>query len=287
LKVEKAKEIGFCFGVRRAIDMLAQAAQRYGSLETLGPVVHNHQVVASLARKGIGTIHSLDQAKGKVVAIPSHGASPQLIEAIQQRGLVLVDTTCPIVRSAQVAARKLARAGFCVAVFGEADHSEVKGILAHCQGRAVLNAGELAQLEPFPRRLGILPQTTQNPTHFARFVEEAVRSYLPRLLELRVVNTICDATRKRQAAALELAQRADLMIVVGGRHSSNTRRLAESCAAAGVPSQLIETAAEIQASWLEGKHRVGVTAGTSTPDEAIAEVVARLQELARGAEQAD
>ena len=276
--------MGFCFGVRRAIELLSRAAQQYGGIETLGPVVHNQGVVDSLARVGIGVAHNLDEVRGKVVAISSHGASPQLREEIGRRGLELVDTTCPIVHSAQRAARQLAEAGFSVVIFGEADHPEVRGVLEWAQGKgiAALSLEALAGQEPFPRRLGILPQTTQNPTRFAQFVTSLVTSYLPCLLELRIVNTICEATRKRQAAALELARQADLMIVVGGRHSSNTNRLAESCAAAGVATQLVESAAEIEASWLHGKSLVGVTAGASTPDEAIAEVISRLKSLAEG-----
>lgn len=279
MKVERAREMGFCFGVRRAIDLLNKAARMYGSLETLGPVVHNRQVVESLAQKGITVVGSLDEARGRVVAVPSHGAAPEVKERIERQGLTLVDATCPIVRSAQSAAQLLARTGFAVVVFGEADHSEVKGILAYSQGRgrAVLSVEELARWEPFPRRLGILPQTTQNPALFARFVNDVVNAYLSRLVELRIVNTVCDATRQRQAAAQELAGRVGLMLVVGGRHSANTRHLAEACAAAGVPTHLIETAAEIEVPWLEGKERVGITAGASTPDEVIAEVVSRLE----------
>lgn len=280
LEIEKAAELGFCTGVRRAIDILERAAREIGPLQTLGPVVHNQQVVEGLARSGIKAVESLDHLQGNIVAISSHGVSPQVLEQIRDRGLQIVDTTCPFVRRAQVAARRLAQAGFFVIIFGEEGHPEVQGVLGWAGGKGFATL-EPPKFDKIPRRIGILSQTTQSYSGFARFVASFIGTSLATLSELRVVNTICDATRKRQQAALELASRVDLMVVVGGRKSANSRRLAEICTAAGVETYLIERAAEIDPAWLRNHRRVGVTAGASTPDRAIEEVIAKLKHLDR------
>ena len=278
MQIEKASEMGFCTGVRRAIDILERTAQKLGPLETLGPVVHNQQVVDRLALAGIRVAESLDQLQGNVLAISSHGVGLEVREDIERRGLKVIDTTCPFVRRAQLAARRLADAGFFVIVFGEESHPEVQGVLGWTRGKGVATLA-LPKFDRLPRRIGILSQTTQSFAGFARFVADLVQSDLIAFSELRVVNTVCDATRKRQQAALELAKRVDVMVVVGGRTSANTRRLAEICSSVGVNTHQIETAAEIDPAWLRDHFRVGVTAGASTPDYVIDEVVAKLKHL--------
>lgn len=271
--------MGFCYGVRRAIDILSRAVHQHGPLQGLGAIVHNKQVSQRLAREGITVVESLDDLKGKGVAITTHGVAPEIIVEIEARGLQMVDTTCPFVRQAQRAAKALAEAGFSVIVFGDAGHPEVRGVLGWAGGKGIATTDcETLTSVASPRKLGVLSQTTQSPADFARFVKQLVDLTLPTTSELRIVNTICDATRKRQAAALELARGVELMLVVGGRNSANTRHLAEICANAGVETHHIETAAELNPSWFVGRHRIGVTAGASTPDEAIDEVIARLQQ---------
>ncbi len=277
--IERASEMGFCFGVRRAINMLKRAAAKHDRVETLGPIVHNEQVVKRLAADGVRAVSSLDELEGGVVAITSHGVSPAVLEEIKSRGLQAIDTTCPFVRKAQTTARKLADAGFFVLIFGEADHSEVQGVLGWAGGRGIAALDEASiELSRLPRRVGILSQTTQSPSRFAHFVKRFIDLGLGKIEELRVIDTICDATRKRQGAALDLAKRVNLMIVVGGRDSANTRRLAEVCSTA-VETHHIEETSEIEASWLEGRDRIGVTAGASTPDEIAEEVIQRLEEM--------
>ncbi|MBM4447114.1 MAG: 4-hydroxy-3-methylbut-2-enyl diphosphate reductase [Chloroflexi bacterium] len=280
VEVKKAREFGLCFGVRRAIKIIDKAAKENQEIATLGPIVHNRLVVANLADAGVKVINELDQVEDRVIAITSHGAPPQLLAQIQARKLSIIDTTCPIVRSAQKAAKKLAQAGFRVIIFGEATHPEVKGLLGWAGNDAVatLNGEEVAQLK-LPRRLGIISQTTQSHAKFVEFINEVIRAVFPDVQELRIINTLCQETRKRQEAAIELAEKSDLMIVVGGHNSANTQRLAEICSPI-VETHLIETAAEIERGWLSGKRHVGVTAGASTPDEAIEEVVLKLKSLA-------
>lgn len=282
MQIERATEMGFCFGVRQALKTVERAVPQYGELVTLGAIVHNPQVVAKLARQGIKMIENLGEVPGKVVVIPSHGVGEQIIEEMKEKELHIVDATCPFVHKAQRAAAQLARAGFAVVVFGEAHHPEVQGVIGWTKGRGIATLEEQGanKLALLPSRLGILSQTTQSPLQFARFVSRWTEALLPRLKELRVINTICEATKKRQEAALELAKKANIMIVVGGRNSANSRRLADLCSSAGIETHHIETATEIQAAWIKGKERIGVTAGASTPDEVIAEVEQRLREMA-------
>ncbi len=280
IKVKKARELGSCFGVRRAIKIIDKAVKEYPEISTLGPIVHNRLVVTKLSESGVKVINDLDRIQAGVIAIASHGAPPQLLSRIQARKLEVIDTTCPIVRSAQKAAKKLADAGFRVVIFGEATHPEVKGLLGWAGNNAVatMNGTEVANME-LPPRLGIVSQTTQSQSSFVKFCNDVIKGVFPAVLEIRIINTLCQETQKRQQAAVELAAGSDLMIVVGGHNSANTQRLAEVCAPL-VETHLIETADEIKKAWLTGKQHIGVTAGASTPDEAIEEVILKLQSLA-------
>lgn len=280
MKIEKAAEMGFCFGVRRAIKLVEKAAQERGPLQTLGALVHNRQVVDKLAECGVSIATSLDEIRGDIVAIASHGVEPGVMKQIKARGLEVVDATCPFVRKAQVVAQRLGKEGFWVLVFGDASHPEVQAVLGWA-GKSASASLEIPQFTAQPKRLGILCQTTQNQERFANFVARIIASDTAKFSELRIFNTICDATRKHQAAALELAQRTDLMIVIGGKDSANTRRLAEICADTGVVTYHIETVAELDPSWVQGRRHIGITAGASTPDEAIDEVVLKLKEASR------
>jgi 4-hydroxy-3-methylbut-2-enyl diphosphate reductase len=286
MEIERASEMGFCFGVRRAIDLVERAAREQGPLQTLGPLVHNRQVVDRLALCGVSVAASLDEIQGEIVAITSHGVGPEVMEEVHSRGLEVIDATCPFVHKAQVVAQRLGKAGFWVLVFGDAAHREVRGVLGWAGGKASASL-DVPQLDALPRRLGILCQTTQNQQRFAEFVAQVISHGLAGLSELRIFNTICDATSKNQAAALELAERVDLMIVVGGQESANTKHLAKICADSGVITHHIETAAEIDPSWLRGHRRVGITAGASTPDEVIDGVALALDEVARKDRQGD
>jgi len=277
-EIEKASRTGFCFGVRRAINLLEKIARERGGIETLGAVVHNQQVLQKLAEIGVKVVDNIDDIKGDTVVTSSHGVSPDLEDKIHARHIEVISTTCPFVRRAQVAARRLAESGFFVIVYGDVNHPEVKGILGWAKGKGLATTDEKAvsALDPLPRRLGILSQTTQVPAHFAGFTKKIIDLALNKDSEIRIIDTICHDIRERQAAALELAHRADLMLVVGGRSSANTNRLAELCAQV-TETHLIETAAEIKPAWLKGKKLVGVTAGASTDERTVDEVMQKLQ----------
>lgn len=277
MKVEKADKIGFCFGVRRAVEVLEKVAQEQGSVETLGAVVHNKQVMQRLATIGVKVARDMDDIQGGTVATSSHGISPQVEKELRSRHIDIISTTCPFVHRAQVAARRLAEAGFYVVIYGDADHPEVRGILGWTRGQGIATMDEkfLETFDQVPRRLGILSQTTQIPAHFNEFVKKLIDVALSRDSEIRIIDTICHDIRERQAAALKLAEKVDLMLVVGGRHSANTNRLAELCAEV-TETHVVETAEEIIPSWLRGKNRIGITAGASTDEQTVNEVWRKL-----------
>jgi 4-hydroxy-3-methylbut-2-enyl diphosphate reductase len=280
MKIEKAEKLGLCFGVGRAIKLLKEAANKYGEIETLGPVAHNRLLVEALANLGVKSINHLDQAQGRILAITTHGTSPAVLSEIRAHHIHIIDTTCPIVRKAQNAARELGEAGFDVFIFGDAKHSEVKGLLgwAGDKGIAALNTKQIYNSGKSLSRLGIISQTTQTQSDFIEFVRQLIGILGPKIEEMRLVNTLCKVTQGQQEAALELARRSQLMIVIGGGNSANTRHLVEICSPV-VETHSVETADEVDTAWLAGKHHIGITAGASTPDEAVEELIDKLRSL--------
>lgn len=276
IEVKKATATGFCFGVKRAIETLENAAAERGQVEALGAIVHNQQVLQRMADIGVRVATSLDDIRGDTVAIGAHGVSPQLEAEIRARYSDVIDTTCPFVHRAQIAAGKLARAGFHVIVYGDVGHPEVKGILgwANNNGIATLDVSLITAMEPLPRRVGVLSQTTQIPARFTEFAKKIVDVALVKDAEVRIADTICHDIRERQKAALELARQVDLMLVIGSPTSANTKHLAELCSTV-TETHAVENTAEIQLSWIKGR-RIGVTGGASTAEEAIDEVIENL-----------
>ena len=282
IKIEKAAGIGFCFGVRRAITALEEAAKERGSIETLGAVVHNQQVLQRLAGLGISVAGTIEDVKGKTIAIGAHGVGPEVAAEIRKRNLKIIDTTCRFVHRAQSVAQRLAKSGFFVVVYGDVNHPEVKGILAWAGGNglATLDARKIAELKPLPEHVGVLAQTTQIPANFNEFIKNMVDITLHRDSELYVVDTICHDIRRRQESAQKLANKVDLMFVVGDHTSANTNRLAELCSRL-TTTHLIETADEIQAEWLKGHLYIGITGGASTAEDTITGVQTKLEKLTK------
>ncbi len=289
MEILLASDLGFCFGVRRAVEMMEEASERLGGMTSLGSTVHNRQVVERLKEQRIDVIASLEEVDERPVAITAHGVSESVMQELEQRDVSVVDTTCPIVTRSQQWAKRLVEEGFAVIVFGDPNHKEVRGVLGWAKGKAfaVPNIGALDALpDDLPTRIGVLSQTTETEAHFAEFVRALLERRMDRISELRVINTLCNATTSQQAAAQELAHQVDLMVVIGGRESANTRHLAEVAREEGVETHHVESADELRPEWLDGHERVGVTAGASTPDDAIEAVVARLRELAPAPAQA-
>jgi len=280
MQVEKARELGLCFGVRRAVNMLRDAALLHAHLQTLGPIAHNRVLLEELGALGVETVDSPEQLRGPAVVVSAHGVSPMVMRQLQGRGFTVIDTTCPNVARAQHTVSMLANEGFTIVIFGDSGHTEVRGLLgwAGAKSLATLSVAEAAGLLRRGSRgkLAVVSQTTQRREEYTEFARELCGAAMAEIAELRIVNTLCDATVHRQAAAAELAQRVDVMIVVGGRHSANTRRLAETCAAVA-ETHHIETASELDLAWFTGKTRVGLTAGASTPDSVIDDVASRIE----------
>jgi 4-hydroxy-3-methylbut-2-enyl diphosphate reductase len=280
LIVEKAAKTGFCFGVKRAVDTLERVTRERGPIATLGAIVHNQQVMERLTSLGVRVAKSLDEIQGNIVAIGTHGVTPQLENELRVRFPGVINTTCPFVHRAQVAARRLVKAGFYVIVYGDADHPEVKGILGWAEGKGIATMDEdsIAALKPLPRRLGVLSQTTQIPDHFTGFAQRIIELALNKDAEIRFIDTICHDIRDRQQAARGLARRVDLMLVIGSHTSANTNHLAQLCATV-TDTHLVETAKEIKPVWLKDRRRIGVTGGASTAEETINEVMAKLESM--------
>ena len=278
MKVVLAKRAGFCFGVKRATQMAFEAAEKGNDATySLGPIIHSPQVVQKLEEMGVHVVKDLSSLDKGTIIIRSHGVTEgELIEAVH-KSLDIVDATCPFVKKAQDHVRNLSQAGYEVVVVGDADHPEVQGIVSYAQGQVHV-VGSRAEAEALPKlpRIGIVAQTTQALENLQQIVDVC----LLKTNELRVYNTICDATAVRQDEARSLAGKVDCMIVIGGYNSANTRRLAEICAELQPRTHHIETDAELDAAWFRGVETVGLTAGASTPKWIIDKVVERINELA-------
>lgn len=272
-----ASGAGFCFGVRRALKIAFEAARRGGgSVVTLGPIIHNPQVVAKLEEEGLRVVDDLSEQNGGTLIVRSHGLPRSSLDEAGARGMEIVDATCPFVKQAQERAAQLEREGHFVIVVGEEDHPEVLSITGGLEGPALVVDGTRPLPElPEAERFGVVSQTTQPKEHLSAVIEQL----LERTREIKVFNTICDATFERQESALELARDVDVMLVVGGRNSANTRRLWELCGEAGCESYHIETADELESAWFAGKEAVGVTGGASTPQWIIDEVVEAVKDM--------
>ncbi|MFZ5651107.1 MAG: bifunctional 4-hydroxy-3-methylbut-2-enyl diphosphate reductase/30S ribosomal protein S1 [Bacillota bacterium] len=278
MKVEVARCSGFCFGVKRAIDLAQSCAgNRDGPVYTLGPIVHNSHVVEDLAELGIKVIDSITGAEpGSKVIIRSHGVGPEVLAEAELLNISIVDATCPFVSKAQRTARRITEAGIQAVVVGDSDHPEVMGIVGWTGGKAlVVKNREDALKRDLPEKVAVLAQTTQTKANFKNVVD----SLKEKCKEVEVHNTICNTTGERQKSAVELARKVDAMVVVGGKSSSNTAKLAALSAAEGAETYQVETAGDLQEQWFTGKKSAGITAGASTPQRIIEEVERRMKEM--------
>jgi 4-hydroxy-3-methylbut-2-enyl diphosphate reductase len=268
---------GFCWGVERALEVARKAAaEAPGPINTLGPLIHNPGVIAELQRQGIGMIDRSEEATEGTVILRSHGVPKEMKEQLCAGGLHVLDATCRFVTSAQEKAAGLRAQGYLVVILGERDHPEVLALRSYAGEESIVaeTSADLPDTLPSPR-VGLVVQTTQSRERLSELV-----AYLaPRARELLVHNTICSATEQRQTAAIAMAREVDVVVVVGGRNSGNTRRLAELCAAEQRRTHHVESADEIDPSWLRGARVVGITAGASTPPDQIEGVARRLREI--------
>ena len=282
MRLIRAAHLGMCFGVRDAITLALEHADA-GPLTILGDLVHNPSVLDALDARGIAVAHDVADVTTSTLMVTAHGASERSLARTRALGLTVVEATCPLVRVAHRAVAALARDGYHVVVIGQRDHVEVRGLTGDLDCfDVVLGDDDVLALEEHPR-IGVAAQTTQ-PLEKVRHVVALIRRRFPHS-DVRFVDTVCKPTKQRQSAAIEMARQADVVIVVGGRSSNNTRELVKTCARHCARVHHVETDDDIQSEWVEGANVVGLTAGTSTPDEVIDRVEARLREIASRARQ--
>jgi 4-hydroxy-3-methylbut-2-en-1-yl diphosphate reductase len=276
--VKIAKTAGFCWGVRRTVDKVMEVAeQRHGGpVVTLGPIIHNPQAVARFREKGVGTVNAVsDVADGTTVVVRTHGAVREEMEQADERGLEVVDGTCPYVKYPQAVAQRLSREGYHVVIVGDGNHAEIKGVLSYAEGpcTVVKPGGPIPAIDA--NKVAVIAQTTCIGADF----ERVVGALAARHKEVRAVNTICNDTEERQADARALAREVDAVVVVGGKNSANTRHLAEICRDIQPRTWHVETEAELEPGWFDGCRVVGLSAGASTPDWVVEGVAAWLRRL--------
>jgi 4-hydroxy-3-methylbut-2-enyl diphosphate reductase len=279
MEIVKATAMGFCFGVRDAIDVVREFGEAGTPIYTLGAIVHNPQVAAELENVNVHVIDELDHAPdGAFVAITAHGAPPDLERQAEQRGLKVIDTTCPLVTRIQKTALDLVNQRYSVLIYGDSAHKEVRGIVGWTGGKAkvVKKMADLDGWEP-TRRVALISQSTSNVELFIALSKEIVGRMVARGVEIRVINTICKPTKERQGAVRQLARDVDLVIAVGGQASANTRKLVQAAEEEGARAYQVQKVEDVDQSWFNGVNRVGITAGASTPDWVVEEVVDRVK----------
>jgi 4-hydroxy-3-methylbut-2-enyl diphosphate reductase len=267
LKITIADNAGFCYGVMRAIKMAENAIDKYKKMYSLGPIIHNPQVVEEYEKKGLKVLEDLEDADAPIL-IRSHGVPPEVYNKIKDKNIDYIDATCPFVKEAQDYAREMYNEGYTIVIFGDKNHPEVKAHLGYANYNAYIIDNPEDAKQIFSDKIGVISQTTQSVENFAKTVAELSKN----AKQIKVYNTICDATEKRQESAEELSKKSDIMIVIGGKNSANTRKLYEICRQYCEKSYHIETESEIEIGWFEGVERVGITAGASTPSYMIERV---------------
>ena len=276
LKILVAEKCGFCHGVRNAIRIAEETLKRQGIVYSLGPIIHNEDVVEKLAKSGLKTVSDIDEIQQGTVLIRSHGAAPQELARLKERGLTIVDATCILVKKVQDMASRFEKEGYTVLIIGDENHPEVQAVKG-CANNAIV-AAEPADLQKLPEnaKLGVLCQTTQSPEHFGNMLGAIVQHGFN---EMKVINTLCRESIRRQESAVQLCKQVDIMFVLGGLESANTRRLADLCKEVNECTFHLQNFGELDQKLLIGKKIVGITAGASTPDWIIDEFVQNLKNV--------
>ncbi|HHX58188.1 MAG TPA: 4-hydroxy-3-methylbut-2-enyl diphosphate reductase [Candidatus Moranbacteria bacterium] len=275
-KIIVAKNAGFCFGVNRAVKMAEKELKRKKLVYCLGALIHNPQVVQDLEQKGFKVVKKATEVpEGQKVLIRSHGVTKEIIEELRKREAKIIDATCPFVKRAQLVAEKFAKEGLQVIIFGDPEHAEVVGIKSYAGKNALVVRDErdLKGMGAFSK-IGLLSQTTHKKENFQKLAS----ALLAHTDDLHIINTICSDTAIKQAEAKELAKKVDLMLVIGGKESSNTKKLFQLSKKGCEKAYHIEVADEIKPQWLEGVEEVGIAAGASTPEKSIRAVVKKIKE---------
>ncbi len=275
MQIQKARTQGFCFGVELTYKKALSETSERDDVYTMGNIVHNPVIVKELDDKGLLNVDGLEDIPSGTLFVRAHGLPPKTIEAAKEKGLRVVDATCPMVTRTQRLAEKLTQEGRTVVILGDPNHPEVKGIAGHAPGAIIINEWPADDTEiRRARRIAIVSQSTLNGDKFRELVGKiAGMNY-----EVRVYNTICSDTQGRQKSARELAGEVDTMIVIGGSKSANTRHLAEISEAEGAKAYLVEDAADLKREWFTGDERVGIATGASTPGFLADDIIDKLME---------
>lgn len=269
MKISLAKNSGFCFGVRKALDEVEKIENKEG-VYILGHLIHNKQVINDLRKKGIKIIDDIDSVNKGTIVISAHGIPDKLKGEIKKKNMKIIDTTCPLVEKVHKITKGLEKQGYNIIIFGDKEHTEVKGIAGNLNNPSIINDG--SEINDFNKKYALVSQTTKNQEEF----DEIAKKLKSKVKELKVEDTICLATKQRQASSIELAKKSDIMIVVGGKISSNTIRLKEICSNY-CETKHIETEKELKSEWFLNKEKIAVTAGASTPDWIIDEVIDKIE----------
>ena len=275
MKIELASSYGFCYGVKRAINI----AQKHENSLTYGPLIHNKDEINRLKDGfNIGLAEKLsDVKKGDTVVIRTHGIPKDELEVLKEQNNRVIDATCPYVTKPQQIVEKMSSNGYSVIIFGDRNHPEIKGVVSYADGEeafVVLDEKELEEL-PLRGKVAVVAQTTRKPEDFLKIVNALILKHK----EVRIFNTICNATFENQDAAADLAKKADIMIVIGGKHSSNTKQLHSIASRDCKDSYLIENESELKEEWFKDKELCGISAGASTPDWIVQNVINRIMEI--------
>lgn len=273
MEVLIAKKAGFCFGVQRAVTIALDSAKQ-GEVYTLGPLIHNPPMVEEMRKKGVIPLENDTQLEGKTVIIPSHGIAPEVLSKVKRGAKDIIDASCPYVIKARREAVMLEEQGYELVIIGDKEHPEIKGILGSLKKLPLVIKDELQIPNKKFSRVGVTAQTTMDRSTFKHVVGEIAL----RAKETKVINTICTATSERQRSTLNLLNKVEVMLVVGGYNSANTGKLVHICREKGKPCYQVERAEEIKRDWFEGKRKVGITAGASTPEWIIKDIAEQLRE---------
>ncbi len=281
MEIIVAPSAGFCFGVKRAVNMALDAANQYTSLEklnTLGPIIHNPQVVKSLEEKGVFPIDNIDCGCFDTILIRSHGIKAEVMEKLRSKGLKIIDATCPFVKKAQNYINEAALKGYFIIMVGDKNHPEVQSVISFADKGRFLVINNLADLEKVPvsEKLALISQTTQDVNFYKCVINEINKKAKN---EVVVFDTICDATIIKQEEAKIIASNVDVMIVVGGYNSANTNKLQNICKEIQRNTYHIETEDEVNPEWFANAKKVGITAGASTPDWIIDLVLKKVHDI--------
>ena len=275
--IKRAKTQGFCFGVAITVKKAEEAVERLGGdVTTLGHVVHNPQMVASLEAKGLKNASTVDDVQTGTMFVRAHGLPVEVFERAKERNLTVIDATCPMVTKIHVQAEKLRAEGYKIIVVGDAQHPEVKGTLSHVPGAWCIATVEDIDALPRASRVGVVVQSTWNGPGFTDIVRKLSEKYY----EVRAINTICTDTKNRQSEVETLSREVEVMVVVGGKTSANTKHLAELAAINGARAYHIEGPDELRAEWFAGVGSAGLMSGASTPGWLVDQVADRMDELA-------